>query len=120
MVKKLTPADLRKSVSAIVDMLGDENGIVYSDGIPMLKIRRYDVTQPTPNVSHDVTQAKSSNPKAKNTAPYDVTQCEHCLPDGVQRYIYGKRYEAGTLVMLKDGTIVEAPELDAEGRALPV
>jgi hypothetical protein len=60
------PIDLRMSIPKLLELLGNENGIVYSDGVPVLKIRRYDVTQATPNVTecpnnpvHDVTQRKA-------------------------------------------------------------
>ena len=74
-----TPKDLRKSMKELLEILGEENGVVYSDGIPVLKIRRYSVTQATPIVEktvelpkHDVTQPKKTLIKGRGWVVLDA------------------------------------------------
>ena len=81
------------SIPKLIEILGDQNGIVYVDGIPMLKIRRYDVTQATPIV------ATAAKPRK-----HDVTQAKR---------------EPGELVYCK-GRMVPYQEHDADGNTIPL
>jgi len=94
-MKQLNPKHLRLAISDLLELIGDENGIVYVDGEPKLKIRRYDVTQ-----------AKTEVSKATDSGNYVVTQARYVPP------------KAGDTVYIK-GRPVVVPELDAEGRVLP-
>ncbi len=102
---KLKPEYLRWSVSKLLDMLGDENGIIYYDGVPLLKIRRYDVTQ-----------AKSVVPHVQGNTPYDVTQATTDIKhDVTHRY---KPPQPGEVVVIR-GKVVKVPNVDADGNIIP-
>ncbi len=89
------PKDLRMAISKLLEILGDQNGIVYSDKVPMLKIRRYDVTQANSNVVI-----------SQNDTLYDVTQ---------RRYVPPKPSD----VVVIRGKPVVIPELDSDGQVIP-
>ena len=94
-MKQLNPKHLRLSMDDLLELIGDENGIVYVDGEPKLKIRRYDVTQ-----------AKTVVAKATDSGNYVVSQAKYEPP------------KVGDTVYVR-GKAVVIPELDAEGRIVP-
>lgn len=133
MAKQLTIRQLREmSADKLDEYLAGEVAIIHVDNQARFRIIQSSVTPP-----HDDNQRKTDTAKAKtnqphvdnqatpapakaNTAPRHDDNQRDALPPGVQRYYPGKRYPTGTLVMLRNGEIIEAPELDADGRPVPM
>lgn len=84
------------AIEDLLFILGDENGVVYYDGEPMLKIRRYDGAL-----------ANGGTAEAKDGMSHDGHLAKPYTPPKPGDYVSYK------------GRLVKVPELDADGNRIP-